>query len=140
LYNVLTMRLFYILLSFCIFCHNATAQLHDYTWVLGYDGGPISADDDTFGLSILNFNDEVLTITDNQEGEAHFGSNNVNFSNSKGALIYSFTGKGLYDANHELVENGGNWFSGEFSGGWDEPQCGLMFQSKIGRASCRERV
>jgi len=101
------------------------AQLHDYTWVLGYGGGSLSPDQDTFGLSILDFSGEQLSISDNQTGEAHFRSNNVSYSNANGALLFSFNGQGVYGPDHELVPGGADWFTGEFSGGWHAAQAGI---------------
>jgi len=105
-----------------------SAQLHDYTWVLGYAGGSISPDQDTFGLSILNFSDEQLAISDNQTGEAHFRSNNVSYSDANGELLFSFNGRGVYGADHELVPGGADWFTGEFDSGWYAPQSSIAFQ------------
>ena len=52
------MRYLYIVLFNLIAANVSIAQLYDYTWVLGYRGGSISPDDDTFGLSILSFQNE----------------------------------------------------------------------------------
>ena len=104
------------------------AQLHDYTWVLGYGGGDLSPDQDTFGLSILNFSNEQLSITDNQTGEAHFRSNNVSYSDANGELLLTFNGQGVYGADHELVPGGAGWFTGEFDSGWYAPQSSIAFQ------------
>ncbi|MCG8328640.1 MAG: PKD domain-containing protein [Chitinophagales bacterium] len=122
------MRYLYIVLFNLIAANVSIAQLYDYTWVLGYRGGSISPDDDTFGLSILSFQNGELQVTDNQIGEARFHSNNVSFSDVSGNLIFSFNGKAVYAADHQIIENGGMWFDGVFEGGWDEPQSSLMFE------------
>jgi hypothetical protein len=102
------------------------SQKHDYTWVLGYAGGDLSPDEDTFGLSILHFPEESLQISDNQEGEALFRGTNVSFSNSDASFFCSFDGTDLYNADHEVMEGGGDWFDGDFSAGWFYPQSGLI--------------
>ena len=115
---------------FCLFSFSLSAQLHDYTWVLGYAGGSISPDQDSFGLSILSFQDEYLSITDNQYGEADFRANNVSFSDEDGALIFYYDGKGVYESDHNpIINNGNDWFEGELSGGWLQAQSGLLFEN-----------
>jgi hypothetical protein len=79
------------------------SQKHDYTWVLGYAGGDLSPDEDTFGLSILHFPEESLQISDNQEGEALFRGTNVSFSNSDASFFCSFDGTDLYGRGRRLV-------------------------------------
>jgi len=101
------------------------AQLHDYTWVLGYGGGDLSPDQDTFGLSILHFEDERLSITDNQEGEVDFLSNNVSYSDDDGQLQFYFNGQGVYGPGHALVPGGAGWFTGGFNSGWHYAQAGI---------------
>ena len=105
-----------------------SAQLHDYTWVMGYDGGPASAHIDSAGLSILSFSGERLSISDNQTGEAHFRSNNVSYSDAAGELLFTFNGQGIYGPGHELVPGGTDWFTGEFDSGWYAPQSSIAFQ------------
>ena len=122
------MRYLYVILFNLIIVSTNIAQLHDYTWVVGYRGGSISPNDDTFGLSILSFQNGELQVTDNQIGEARFHSNNVSFSDVSGNLVFSFNGKAVYGSDHEIIENGNSWFEGEFDSGWMLPQCGLMFE------------
>jgi hypothetical protein len=64
------MKQLYFFVFILILSSNALAQLHDYTWISGSFGGSISPDQDSFGLSILSFQDERLSITDNQYGVA----------------------------------------------------------------------
>ena len=122
------MKYLYIFI-FCLFSFSLSAQLHDYTWVLGYFGGSISPDQDSLGLSILSFQNEELSITENQYGEAEIQDNNVSFSDQDGNLLYYFNGKGIYNKNHDLIENGHDWFGGELSGGWFQAQSGLIFRN-----------
>ncbi|KGE85079.1 hypothetical protein IX84_29735 [Phaeodactylibacter xiamenensis] len=93
---------------------------------MGYAGGDLSPDEDTFGLSILHFAEESLQISDNQEGEALFRGTNVSFSDSDASFFCSFDGTDLYNADHEVMEGGGDWFDGDFSAGWSYPQSGLI--------------
>jgi hypothetical protein len=120
-----SLHIFILVFSPVLLC----AQLHDYTWIMGYGGGANSPDQDTFGLSIMDFTNEQLTIYDNQYGEAFFWSNNVSLSNYSGGLLFSFTGQGIYNKNHDLVANGEDWFEGELNEGWFQAQSGLMFQN-----------
>ncbi|MCR9103404.1 MAG: hypothetical protein NXI25_25895, partial [bacterium] len=46
------------------------SQLHDYTWLIGYGGGPGTPTDDNFGLSELDFHGEELIIKEVEISEA----------------------------------------------------------------------
>ena len=123
------MKQLYFFVFVLIFYLNASAQFHDYTWVMGYAGGSISPDQDTFGLSILSFENETLSITDNQYGEADFRANNISFSNKEGELNFYYDGENIYGSSHDPIINGNDWFEGALSGGWIQAQSGLMFEN-----------
>jgi hypothetical protein len=120
-------QLYFFILILC--SSGAFAQLHDYTWVLGYAGGEDSPDQDSFGLSILFFQNERISIIDNQYGVASLKSNNISFSNEEGTLILYYDGKNIYGENHDPIVNGNDWFEGGLSGGWRQAQSGLMFNN-----------
>ena len=103
-------------------------QLHDNIWILGYGGGPESAENDSFGLSILDFRGEALNISNNQEGEAWYFSNNACHSNKSGNLLFSFTGDAVFGANHQIIQNGHSWFNGNLSNGSRYPQSALFLE------------
>ena len=62
----------FFLLAILGFVQPTYSQLHDYTWILGYDGGPDMPVGDSFGLSILKFADEKLTIVAEEEKGSMF--------------------------------------------------------------------
>ncbi|MFN3177875.1 MAG: hypothetical protein ACE362_25410, partial [Phaeodactylibacter xiamenensis] len=101
------------------------SQLHDYNWILGYDGGVNMPVGDSFGLVKLSFLDESLELSANEQGEGDFRSNNVSFSDGSASLRLYFTGEGVYNSEYELMPNGANWYSGQFDGGWKAPQASL---------------
>jgi len=109
------------------FVNPVFSQLHDYNWILGYDGGPDMPIGDSFGLSILTFTEEKLAIVAEEEkGGMFFNTNNASYSNRAGILFCSFNGKGVYNKDHAAMVNGDEWFDGDFSAGWLYPQSGLI--------------
>lgn len=120
----------FFLLAILGFVQPIYSQLHDYTWILGYDGGPDMPVGDSFGLSILKFADEKLTIVAEEEkGSMFFNMNNVSYSDEFGDFFCSFNGKGVYDKEHIPMVDGDDWFNGDLSAGWLHPQSGLILPS-----------
>ena len=116
----------YFIVCLLLFCSPLLyAQLHDYTWLIGYGGGPGTPTDDNFGLSELNFHGEELIIKEVEISEAEFYANNVSFSDADGKLVMYFDGMNVFGSNHHIADNGTNWFEGELEGGWYQAQSGL---------------
>jgi hypothetical protein len=107
------------------------AQLHDYTWLIGYGGGPGTPTDDNFGLSELDFHGEELIIKEVEISEAEFYANNVSFSDADGKLVMYFDGMNVFGSNHHIADNGTNWFEGELEGGWYQAQSSLALPSSL---------
>ena len=59
----------YSTLIFSFFFLGLIAQKHDNIWLLGYEGGSQSPNNDTFGITVLDFSSGELNISDNQDIE-----------------------------------------------------------------------
>jgi hypothetical protein len=105
---------FYIILVFLILSFLSSAQKHDNIWLMGYGGGSQSPDDDYFGISVLDFSNGILSITDNQVIEMNFASANTGYCNTEGNLLYYSNGIYLEDASFQIMLNG------EGLNEWDE--------------------
>jgi len=111
---------FFILLSI-----NLYAQNHDNVWLLGYDGGSQSQGDTTFGISILEFSEGDLHISNNQVIEMNFNDTNASMADSSGSLLLYFNGIYIEDGSFNTMVNGdelNEW--DDF--GYDLPQGGLI--------------
>jgi hypothetical protein len=115
-----------ILLFLNLLCLNVvlTAQFLDNTWVLGYAGG--YEEQDSFGLTVLDFTGNQLTIGPEQEDMAILQINNSSISNEGGVLQLYTNGLAIYNSSHEIIENGDNMYFGEFDRGYDYPQSSLI--------------
>ncbi|NJL77592.1 MAG: hypothetical protein HC892_23725 [Saprospiraceae bacterium] len=80
-------------------------QKHDYIWLLGYDG-IISMNVDTFGTTVLDFNNN-LTIAKNKDIPYGMNSANVTMSDANGNYLFSSNGVTIYDASHKIMKNAG---------------------------------
>jgi hypothetical protein len=101
-----------------------TAQFLDNTWVLGYAG--VDEEQDSFGLSILTFSDNQLIIGPELEEEASMFTNNASICDEFGNLQLYTNGLAIYNASHEIIENGDSMYIGELDRGYDYPQSSLI--------------
>ncbi|MEM9886612.1 MAG: T9SS type A sorting domain-containing protein, partial [Bacteroidota bacterium] len=93
------------------------AQKHDFTWILGYDGGEDISELDSFGLSLLNFNpDTVLDITVNKIPSHGYNRTNTAICDRQGNLLFSSNGVNIYDKNYGIMEGGKNLNRNEGAG------------------------
>ncbi|MEL7251693.1 MAG: PKD domain-containing protein, partial [Bacteroidota bacterium] len=119
------MRLHILLLLLLLsLCATLKAQFLDNTWVLGYAGA--DEEQDSFGLSVLTFSDNQLTIGIELEEEAFILTNNASISDNFGELQLYTNGLAIYNASHEIIENGDGMYVGELDRGYDYPQSSLM--------------
>ena len=114
------------LFSILFFCNILflQAQFPDNTWLLGYSGG--FAEQDSFGLTQLNFTKNQLDISPELEVYYRFEANNTQISNKEGELQFYFNGQQVFNNNHELMENGGGMYLGTSDLGYDQPQASLI--------------
>ena len=112
-------------LALLIFPLKLYAQYYDNIWLLGYDGGSQSPDDDEFGISILNFNKGELVITSNQEIEMNFNDTNSSICDDNGNLLFYFNGVYVEDSTYHTMLNGDTLNSWNLFG-YDLPQGGLI--------------
>jgi hypothetical protein len=88
---------------FLLYAIISFGQLHDNTWVIGYQSGWGIK----FGHSILNFKDGSLNIdTTTIVGQA-FQDNNSSFSSEAGKLMAFFDGFDIRDGSYAILKNGG---------------------------------
>lgn len=86
-----------LLIYWQVLCLLAHAQMHDNVWLLGYHGGNQSLSNDSFGITMLNFDNNRLTISENLKSNLNLNFTNASFSDSIGKLLlYS---NGLYVEN-----------------------------------------
>jgi len=101
------MKRILFVLTMCVasFLH---AQKHDNIWLLGYGGGNQSSLNDSFGLSILRFdNQNHLSIENNQTSNLNFDSSNSSICDTLGNLLFYCNGEKVYNKHHHLIINGG---------------------------------
>lgn len=103
----------------------ARAQYPDNIWLAGYGGGSQSTGDTTFGISVLDFSDGNLSITNNQVIEMNFQDTNASICDPAGQLLFYFNGIYLEDASFETMQNGDELNDWNL-GGYDLPQGGLF--------------
>ncbi|MEO0728108.1 MAG: PKD domain-containing protein, partial [Bacteroidota bacterium] len=96
----------------------------DNTWVLGYAGG--YEEQDSFGLTLLDFTDNQLVIGPEREDMAILQVNNSSLSDGNGDLILYTNGLAIYNSSHEVIDNGDGMYIGELDRGYDYPQSSLI--------------
>jgi hypothetical protein len=99
------MRLTLLLCSLLVLCAPLSAQKHDNTWVLGYDGFGVE-----YGHSLLTFDDGKLkidTISYSMPGY-DIPRNNASFSLADGSLFAFFNGIQIQNSQFQALENGEN--------------------------------
>lgn len=101
------------------------AQFYDNIWLLGYDGGSQSPNEADFGISLLNFSNGKLSISDNQDIEMNFNDTNSSICDSTGNLLFYFNGVYIEDSTHQTMLNGDTLNEWNLFG-YDLPQGGLI--------------
>lgn len=81
------------------------AQLHDNTWLLGYQSGPPEPGD-SYGIVTLSFPDGNAQATENQTTLLSFRDNNSAFSDAGGNLLAYCNGLQIENAAFQIMENG----------------------------------
>lgn len=95
-----------LLFVFIVLVQSLCAQQHDNIWLLGYDGGSQSPNNDDFGISVFDFSSGELVITDNQEIEMNMNGANTSFCDKEGNLLYYSNGIYIEDSSYGIMENG----------------------------------
>lgn len=85
---------------------SAFAQFYDNHWMMGYNGGGISAPNDSFGVSILSFHEADMKIENNQEIDIFFSDSGTAFSTSTGDLSFFSNGSEIRSLNYGATQNG----------------------------------
>ena len=92
---------------------------------MGYAGGDFSPEDTTFGISILEFSEGDLHITNNQTIGMDFNHTNASVADSSGNLLFYFNGLKVEDTSFDTMLNG-NGLNPLNSIGYIIPQGGLI--------------
>lgn len=118
---------YYLYLFLIVCCYSdICAQYPDNNWVLGKGGG--FAEQDSFGLVILNFSGNHLTFSDELEVDYRFQENNSVISYNDTLLAY-FNGWAIHNRHHEVIENGDSMHIGDNNGSYHLPQGSLLLPS-----------
>jgi len=75
---------------------------HDYNWIVGYDSTPATPEGEG---TIFDFNDSPILI-DFLPIDINMEQTNITCSDKEGNLIFYSNGCSIYNADHELMENG----------------------------------
>ncbi|MEL7422851.1 MAG: hypothetical protein AAFN81_07675, partial [Bacteroidota bacterium] len=115
-----------VLFLVCFLLHGSImfCQFPDTKWVLGYAGGE-GTELDSFGLTILDFEDNQLHLSEELEIDYWHGTNNVSISRESTLLLY-FNGLSINNGNHEQIINGGDMYLGDGSLGYNVPQGAIL--------------
>lgn len=106
--NLIPMRIFVSLSGIFVLCSALIAQKHDNIWLFGYEGGMVSPHDDRFGITVLDFSDGPLRISDNQEIGLDFYITALSMSDSTGKLLFYTNGIDVEDVTWNTMQNGAN--------------------------------
>lgn len=87
-----------------LFCLHLSAQKNDNVWLLGYSANQDSSD--SFCISVLEFENNNLNITQNDAIEADLDDLNATYCNGTGELLAYSDGQAVYNSNHALMQNG----------------------------------
>jgi PKD repeat protein len=83
------------------------SQLHDNTWLLGYQGSG-----DNYGITQFNFSEGSLKLSIDPLYLESFIINNATISSYGGVYFASFNGYWIYDASHKRMLNGDSiWYT-----------------------------
>lgn len=88
---------------------NLFSQKHDYWWLTGYEGGTLSPPNDSFGVTLFNFNNEEVTepqITGSQSITLDMIGANTSMCDSAGNLLFYTNGIHIYNKNYQIMQNG----------------------------------
>jgi len=102
------MRVCFILFSISVLLTPTHAQFHDNTWLSGYEGGVVSPNDDRFGITVLDFTEGSMRISDNQEIGLEFYITALSMSDSSGKLLFYTNGIDVEDVSWHTMQNGAN--------------------------------
>ena len=115
----------HILFGLILLTNLLFAQFPDNTWLLGYGGG--IAEQDSFGITFLTFNDNQLSISEELEINFRMRTNNTSISETNGELLFYFNGEEVYNKEHFLMVNGDSMYLGTLDLGYNIPQGALIF-------------
>jgi hypothetical protein len=113
----------------CLLPYVCTAQMHDNTWLIGYQGGTSE-----FGITAFTFSEGNLAIEQSSHEIAAFGDLNTCFSDSLGNFFAAFNGYWLVDKSGFKMKGGesirykldSNPFVFGYSSDSDIPQGGIF--------------
>ncbi len=100
---VSTIFLLSLLLGLATLAH---AQRHDNTWLFGYEGGVVSPGNDQFGISVFDFSEGSLRVSDNQEIGLDFYITALSMSDASGRLLFYTNGIDVEDTSWKTMLNG----------------------------------
>ena len=84
--------------------HPSFAQLHDNTWLFGYDNNPDTLD--PYGISMISFIHDQPLVFQNNKPDVNFSETNSSFSNENGVLLMYTNGTHVYNAEDAIMDGG----------------------------------
>jgi hypothetical protein len=91
------------------------AQLHDNTWIFGYDNNPDTLD--PYGISMISFIQDQPLVFQNNKPDVNFNRTNSSFSNENGVLLMYTNGTHVYNAEDSIMDGGAFLMDGSDAAG-----------------------
>lgn len=109
--NIFSIMKSYTLFLFICLSFSTTAQKHSNIWITGYNGqNPHPLLSGTF----YDFSNSPLELY-RQEIDLNFWRTNASICDTEGNLLFYTNGGYIFNANHELMENGDSLSAGEYA-------------------------
>jgi len=129
LFILILMKILFLLIILSVTGTSALCQKHDNIWLTGYEGGTLSPPNDSFGITILDFSNQIKPkITGYQNITLDIIGANTSMCDSFGNLLFYTNGIHIYNKNHKIMDNGNSINPGDMMYGAQIPQSVIGMQ------------